>query len=108
MDTPSRFNIHALQPSEVVLIADTEFQALCRSIAGFKALAENIRLNAFRRRQKRIFTSLSHTVDQKYAAFREDFPTVADSIPKHMIASYFGISFEYFSRSQAAKHNRKG
>jgi CRP-like cAMP-binding protein len=105
---PSQFNIHALQDSEVTLIADTEFQALRKSIAGFNALANNIILHAYRRSQKRIFSSLSHTVDQKLAIFRADYPTIADSIPKHMLASYFGISFEYFSRSQTGKYNRKG
>ena len=104
---PSRFNIQALQDSEVILIADTEFQALRRSIAGFNALANNIVLHAFRRSQKRLFSSLSHTVDQKLAAFRADYPTIANSIPKHMLASYFGISFEYFSRSQTGKYNSK-
>ena len=105
---PSRFNIHALQDTEVVLIADTEFQALRRSIAGFNTLANNIVLHAFRRSQKRLFSSVSQTVDQKLAAFRADYPGIADSIPKHMLASYFGISFEYFSRSQTGKYNRKG
>ena len=105
---PSRFNIHALQDSEVVLIADMEFQALRKSIAGFNALAGNIVLHAFRRSQKRLFSALSHTVDQKLATFRADYPAIANSIPKHMLASYFGISFEYFSRSQAGKYNRKG
>jgi CRP-like cAMP-binding protein len=105
---PSQFNIHALQDSEVALIADTEFHALRKSIAGFNALANNIVLHAFRRSQKRLFSSVSHTVDQKLAAFRADYPTIANSVPKHMLASYFGISFEYFSRSQTGKYNRKG
>jgi CRP-like cAMP-binding protein len=104
---PSRFNIHALQDSEVTLIADTEFQALRKSIAGFNALANHIILKSFRQCQERIFTSLSYTIDEKYAHFREEFPEIADSIPKNMIASYLGISSEYFSRSQTGKSLRK-
>src|ERR1700744_395607 len=106
--TPSRFNIDAVQDSVVMLIADADFQQLCKNLTGFNTLADNMLINNFRQCQKRIYMAVGYSADKKYAAFRKDYPAIADRIPKYMIASYLGITFEHFSRSKMGRQNTKG
>ncbi|WP_308993460.1 Crp/Fnr family transcriptional regulator [Mariniflexile litorale] len=104
-DTPSKFNIEALENAEILLFKKEDFEMLCTKIPVFNNMINNILHRSFISSQSRIHSSISLTSEEKYNNFVLKFPSIVNRVPQHMIASYIGISPETLSRirSQANK-----
>lgn len=96
--TPSRYNIDAIEDSEVLLISKDNFAVLMKSIPQFQDLVNLIIERSFAASQDRINSSISFNAEQKYASFMEKQPQIAIRVPQHMVASYLGITPETLSR----------
>ena len=97
-ELPSKYNIDALEDSEILLINKINFEMLCKSIPLFNDLFNAIIQKSFVVSQERIHINITYTAGEKYNNFMARFPAVANRIPQHMIASYLGISAETLSR----------
>lgn len=95
---PSRFNIDAIEDSEIILITDDNFQNLCRQIPAFNNLVNNILQRSFIVMQDRINGNISLSAEEKYQNFLQKFPSIANRVPQHMIAAYIGITPETLTR----------
>ncbi|PJJ79267.1 Crp/Fnr family transcriptional regulator [Mucilaginibacter auburnensis] len=95
---PSRFNIDAIEDSELVLFTNSNFEVLCRTIPAFKQMIEDILNKSFVSQQSRINASLSQTAEEKHLRFVKKYPDFALLIPQNMIASYLGMTPETLSR----------
>lgn len=104
-ETPSKFNIEALENTEILLFKKEDFEMLCKKIPAFNNMVNNILHKSFLTSQNRIHSNISLTSEEKYNNFVLKFPSIANRVPQHMIASYIGISPETLSRirSQANK-----
>jgi len=95
---PSRFNIDAIEDSEVVLFTHDNFEMLCHEIPALGAMVNAILQRSFVASQNRIQASLSLTAEEKYLNFVNKYPGFALRIPQTMIASYLGMTPETLSR----------
>lgn len=95
---PSRFNIDAIEDSELVMFTHTNFQLLCTSIPALNDMVNSILQKSFIIAQNRIQVALSYTAEEKYLDFLEKYPHFVTRIPQSMIASYLGITPETLSR----------
>ena len=95
---PSRFNIDAIEDSEIVLIEKDKFEIICKEIPGFNEMANDIIQRNFIASQIRIHESISSSIDEKYRSFIQRYPSFALRAPQSMIASYLGITRETLSR----------
>ena len=95
---PSRFNIDAIEDTEVILIARNDFDRLCKEIPTFDKMVGEILGRSFISAQNRIHAAISYTAEQKYLNFIARHPDFATRIPQNMIASYLGITPETLSR----------
>jgi CRP-like cAMP-binding protein len=95
---PSRFNIDAVEDSELVLFTHANFEKLCSEIPALNNMVNQILQRSFVASQNRIQAALSYTAEQKYLNFVEKYSDFATRIPQHMIASYLGITPETLSR----------
>lgn len=96
--TPSRFNIDAIEDTEVVLIEHENFKMLCAKIPQFNDLINNILQKSFILSQNRIHANISLSAEEKYENFLDKFPMIVNRIPQHMIASYIGVTPETLTR----------
>ena len=96
--TPSKFNVDAIEDSEVVLIEKDNFDALCATIPQLNDLVHAILQRSFIVSQNRIHANISQSAEEKYQYFLDKFPHIANRIPQHMIASYIGITPETLTR----------
>ncbi|WP_264536670.1 Crp/Fnr family transcriptional regulator [Flavobacterium sp. N1736] len=103
--SPSKYNIDALEDSEVLLINKVDFDMLCKAIPVFNDLINTILHNSFLASQQRIHSNITSSAEEKYNNFITRQSHIANRIPLHMIASYLGISAETVSRirTQATK-----
>mgnify|MGYP003672705413 CR=1 FL=1 len=104
-EKPSNYNIDAIENSEILLIKKADFDTICSQIPNFNDLVNNILQKSFLVSQNRIHANISLSAEEKYQNFIKKFPTIANRVPQHMIASYLGISPETLSRirTQATK-----
>ena len=104
--TPSQYNIAAVERSEVLLWTKSDFDFLLSDIPAFKALSQQlISRNIYNSRQ-RLLTALSATPEEKYEDFVRNFPELLSRLPLHMIASYLGISLKTLTRIRHAQIHR--
>ncbi|MCF6404520.1 Crp/Fnr family transcriptional regulator [Chitinophaga filiformis] len=97
-ETPSRFNIDAIEDAEVILIAKENFETLCQKIPQLNNLVNAILQKSFIVSQSRIHANISLSAEEKYQNFLDKFPFIASRVPQHMIASYIGITPETLTR----------
>jgi CRP-like cAMP-binding protein len=102
---PSKYDIDALEDSEVMLLRKDDFEMLRKTIPAFNDFVNaSLEKNAVVLRE-RIHTNLSLSAEGKYSNFIAKYPSISNRVPLHMIASYLGLSAETLSRvrSQSAK-----
>lgn len=96
--TPSKNNIDALEDSEVILIAQTDYINLQITIPKLRELVEKLKARSFDASQRRILSNISFSAEDKYRNFIYIYPDIFYRIPLHMIACYLGVSRETLSR----------
>ncbi|RPI65818.1 MAG: Crp/Fnr family transcriptional regulator [Ignavibacteriales bacterium] len=95
---PSRYNIEALEDSELLLITPESYRELSVTIPAFYEMQENLHQRNIVAQQRRIHAAISYTAEEKYLEFIEAYPDIFQRVPQHMIASYLGMSPETLSR----------
>ena len=102
---PSKYNVDALEDSEILLLSKEDFEMIRKTIPAFNDFVnESLKKNAVAL-QERIHVNISLTAEEKYSDFISKYPSISNRVPLHMIASYLGLSAETLSRvrSQSTK-----
>lgn len=103
---PARYNIAAIEHSEVLCWSKPDFDSLLAAFPQLKSFAEQlISRNIYLSRQ-RLLTMLSATPEEKYHEFTQSFPDLLSRLPLHMIAAYLGISIKTLTRIRQAQLRR--
>lgn len=97
-EMPSRYNIDAIEDSELVLFTKSNFNLLTTEIPAFNEMVNAILQRSFIASQNRINASLSMTAEEKYLNFQSKYSVFANRIPQAMIASFLGMTPETLSR----------
>lgn len=98
MLTPTRFNVDAVEDSELLIVSNMQMQEL---IAKIPAVAETVKVLDRRSNiatQNRIHAAISLTAEERYQHLQDTYPGFIQRFPQNMIASYLGISPETLSR----------
>lgn len=95
---PSKYNIDAIEDSEVLLIPKEHFDRMCDEIPTLKDMVNQMFRKGFIAAQNRINAFMSYTAEEKYAFFVRQYAAFANRVPLGMIASYLGITRETLSR----------
>lgn len=94
----SKYNIDALEDSELLLITKAGFETLTQSIPALQLLTQIISHNNIIASQNRIHAAISYSAEEKYLDFLRTYPDMIERLPQHMIASYLGITRETLNR----------
>lgn len=95
---PAKYNIDALQDSEVLLLERSAREELldnCPKMERFFRLLIEANYVA---KQKRIADSLSASAEERYLKFIKTYPKIFEQVPQNQIASYLGITPQSLSR----------
>jgi len=95
---PSTLFIDAIEKSEVILMEFSGHQTLMEKMPGYAAMFQKGMQKRGAAKDKRIVHSLSADAGERYNDFLATYPTIAQRIPQHMLASYLGITPETLSR----------
>lgn len=95
---PSKYNIDALEDSEILLIENSKIDELKSRVTSMQKLFDVMNQNNFIASQKRIHSAISKSAEERYHEFMTAYPQIVQRVPQHMIASYLGIKAETLSR----------
>lgn len=96
--TPSKYNIDALEESEVLLINQGDLNELRLKAPSFVLMMQKMDERSFVAAQKRIHASISYTAEERYLDLLKTNPDFLQRFPQNMIASFLGIKPETLSR----------
>ena len=102
-NTPTLYNIDALEYSEVVMWTRKDFDYLFDYIPELKAYSDRLISRNLYRTRERIFSAISATAEEKYDDFIKNYPGILERVPLHMVASFLGVSRETLSRIRHAQ-----
>jgi CRP-like cAMP-binding protein len=94
---PSKFNIEAMEDSEVAMISKQHHQLLYEKVPKFEKFFRVLFQNALVAQFQRIDENLSLTAEEKYLQFRARYPQLEGRLPLKQIAGFLGITPEFLS-----------
>jgi CRP-like cAMP-binding protein len=95
---PATYNIDALEDSELVLIDKASHEEMLKTIPAYETHMRIQITGAYIAMQKRLTSIISLPVEERYANLLKTYPSIAQRVPQHMIASYMGLQPETLSR----------
>ncbi len=101
---PGMQNIEALEDTEVILLSKINQEKLYLEVPKFERFFRILAENALVANQQRIIDNLSLTAEERYNLFCKRYPTLIDHLPLKQIASYIGVTPEFFSRMRNKKN----
>lgn len=96
--TPSQYFVDAVEDSDLLLIDAPSHQRVIDSVPGYAAAFRAGLQKHAAAKDQRIVHALSATAEERYLAFLQMYPSIAQRVPQWMLASYLGISPETLSR----------
>ena len=106
-DTPATYFIDAIEDSELLTTDMLGHVTMLQRIPGY---AESFQQGMQKRtaaKDIRIVHSLTSTAEERYNDFLATYPTIAQRVPQHMLASYLGITPETLSRIRKLQSRKR-
>lgn len=95
---PGNLYIEANQPSEVLQISKTDQEQLYLDIPKFERFFRILIENSLVSNQQRLLDNLSLPAQERYRNFCQRHPSLVNNLPRKQIASYIGVTPEFFSK----------
>lgn len=105
--TPSRYNVEALEDSELFCLDKPSLEKLYTEIPKFERFFRILIQNAFVAQQQRIIANMSQSAEERYNDFINRYPQFEKRFPQYHIASYLGIKPESLSRIRGQRTKNK-
>jgi CRP-like cAMP-binding protein len=99
--------VDALETTTVLQITKGDLEILYDRAPKFERFFRILFQNAFVFHQNRINTNLSQPSEGRYHLFTQTYPGLESRIPQKYIASYIGVTPEFFSQMKANMLHKK-
>lgn len=106
-DAKASYFIDAIEDSTVLLTDLPGHLSLLEKVSGYGAMFLAGTQKRGVAKDKRIVDSLTATAEERYTSFLTMYPSIAQRVPQHMLASYLGITPETLSRIRKLQSKRK-
>ena len=91
-------NIEALEDTEILTLSKISQEELYVKVPVFERFFRIITENSLVSYQQRLLDNLSLTAEERYNNFCKRYPTLISCVPSKQIASYIGVTPEFFSK----------
>ena len=100
-EKPGNLFIEVLEDAEVVIITKENHQSLYQEIPKLERFFRILAENSLVAHQERLMDNLSLTAEERFEKFCSKYPTLIQKIPQKHIASYIGVTPEFFSKMKS-------
>ena len=98
---PSNLFIEVLEDAEVVLLSRENQNKLFTQIPKLERFFRILTENSLVAHQERLMDNLSLTAEERFDKFCKRYPTLIQRVPQKQIASYIGVTPEFFSKMKS-------
>mgnify|MGYP000915572788 FL=1 len=98
---PGNLFIEVMEDSEVVLLPKENQEKLYTEIPKLERFFRILTENSLVSNQERLMDNLSLTAEERFEKFCKKYPTLIQKVPQKQIASYIGVTPEFFSKMKA-------
>jgi CRP-like cAMP-binding protein len=95
---PGNLNIEALEDTSMLLLPKIAQEELYRQVPKFERMFRILAEKSLVAFQQRLIDNLSLPAAERYARFCARYPTLIYHLPQKQIASYIGVTPEFFSK----------
>ncbi|MBV8325036.1 Crp/Fnr family transcriptional regulator [Chryseobacterium sp.] len=96
--TKAKINIDCITDAEVLQLSNTDREKLCREIHQMEHFFRWRTNRGYVASQKRLLSLMNNDTKTRYEELLKMYPQLYSLVPKHLIASYLGVSRETLSR----------
>jgi CRP-like cAMP-binding protein len=100
-------NLETLEPTTLLQISKDNLDILYQRAPKFERFFRILFQNAFVFHQNRINANLSQPAEGRYDLFKKFYPDLETRVPQKFIASYIGVTPEFFSQMKANMFRKK-
>lgn len=100
-ERPGNLFIEVLEEAEIVILSKENHQELYQQIPKLERFFRILAENSLVAHQERLMDNLSLTAEERFEKFCTKYPTLIQSIPQKHIASFIGVTPEFFSKMKA-------
>lgn len=100
-EKPGNLFIEVIEDAEIILISKEKHQILYREIPKLERYFRILAENSLVAHQERLMDNLSLTAEERFEKFCSKYPTLVQRVPQKQIASYIGVTPEFFSKMKA-------
>ena len=100
-EKPGNLFIEVLEDAEVVIITKENQQQLYQEIPKLERFFRILAENSLVAHQERLMDNLSLTAEERFEKFCFKYPTLIQKVPQKHIASYIGVTPEFFSKMKS-------
>lgn len=98
---PGTLFIEVMEDAEVVLLSKENQEALYLSIPKMERFFRILTENSLVANQERLMDNLSLTAEERFEKFCKRYPSLIQQVPQKQIASYIGVTPEFFSKMKS-------
>ena len=98
---PGNLFIEVLEDAEVVVLSRKNQDALYLEIPKLERFFRILIENSLIANQERLMDNLSLTAEERFEKFCKKYPTLIQKVPQKQIASFIGVTPEFFSKMKA-------
>lgn len=98
---PGNLFIEVLEDAEVVLLLKENQEELYEKIPKLERFFRILTENSLVAHQERLMDNLSLSAEERFEKFCSKYPTLIQKVPQKQIASYIGVTPEFFSKMKS-------
>jgi CRP-like cAMP-binding protein len=98
---PGNLFIEVLEDCEVVMLSKENQDELYHLIPKLERFFRILTENSLVANQERLMDNLSLSAEERFEKFCKRYPTLVQRVPQKQIASYIGVTPEFFSKMKA-------
>lgn len=98
---PGNLYVEVNEDAEVVLLSKENQEILFQEIPKLERFFRILTENSLVAHQERLMDNLSLSAEERFEKFCTKYPTLIQKVPQKQIASYIGVTPEFFSKMKA-------
>ncbi|GLB50517.1 Crp/Fnr family transcriptional regulator [Neptunitalea lumnitzerae] len=102
-EAPAKFCIETMVDSEIIFLSKQDLDDLYLRIPKLNVFFRELYQRAVSAKDERILNMLCSKAEERYEQFLRRYPNLEGKIPQYHIASYLGVTPEFFSRMKSQR-----
>lgn len=98
---PGNLFIEVLEDAEIAMLSKENQELLYTQIPKLERFFRILTENSLVANQERLMDNLSLSAEERFEKFQHKYPALIQKIPQKQIASYIGVTPEFFSKMKA-------